>query len=523
MVWSKDTSQGYESDKIAAHVVQYTRGIGLDLGCGTRPVWPHCIGVDDSKTFGGQTAAVIQSNIAHLPMFAKNSLDFVFSSHALEDFEESEVEGVLAEWARVLKVGGYLVLYVPSANLYPLCGTEGANPRHQWNIYPGSLKTKLKSATNCGWDQVEDEERGQSNEYSLFEVYQKRNDGQFFYKPWQRNPEGKKRALVIRYGAIGDQIMAVSPLKGLKDQGYHITYNTVPKTQQVVENNPYIDEYLIQDTDQVPNAQLGPYWESLKERYDLIVNLCESIEGKLLALPGRMEHTYSQETSRRLLNKNYLEHTHDLAGTDYDFDARFYPTAKELAAALKYSRSFDGPIVVWAINGTSAHKVYPFTQTVISWLLEKTPAYVFILTDQGIGKALQDAIFENLQDNGIDTSRVIPMDFDWSIRQSMAFARIADCVVGPETGILNAVGMEDVGKVIYLSHSSAENLTKHWVNTTVLEPENCPCYPCHKMHYNWDYCPQVKETGAALCASNVKPDSIFKAIMHTLAGHKAVE
>jgi hypothetical protein len=34
---------------------------------------------------------------------------------------------VLAEWARVLKVGGYMVLYVPSGNLYPHIGEEHAN------------------------------------------------------------------------------------------------------------------------------------------------------------------------------------------------------------------------------------------------------------------------------------------------------------------------------------------------------------------------------------------------------------
>ena len=34
-------------------------------------------------------------------------------------------------------------------------------------------------------------------------------------------------------------------------------------------------------------------------------------------------------------------------------------------------------------------------------------------------------------------------------------------------------------------HSAEENLTKHWTNTASLIPKDCPCYPCHKMHFGF--------------------------------------
>ena len=83
---------------------------------------------------------------------------------------------------------------------------------------------------------------------------------------------------------------------------------------------------------------------------------------------------------------------------------------------------------------------------------------------------------------------------------------------------MNAVCFEKVRKILYLSHSSHENLSKHWVNTVALEPEasRAPCYPCHRLHYDWANCHQHEDTHAALCASGIAPEVIFKEIADTL-------
>src|SRR5262249_18810568 len=70
------------------------------------PVLPHAIGVDlDFPGYDGLS----------LP-FADNSVDTVFASHVLEHV--AEPTGVLRDWFRVLKVGGYLVCIVPHQFLY---------------------------------------------------------------------------------------------------------------------------------------------------------------------------------------------------------------------------------------------------------------------------------------------------------------------------------------------------------------------------------------------------------------------
>ena len=523
MTWEPGTVCDNEQSNIAPHVVRYLQGRCLDLGCGQQTVWPTLIGMDNAGTFRHGTDGMIRGDIADLSLFADNSIDGIFSSHAIEDFPEDDIPALFREWTRVLKVGGYLVLYVPSANLYPKVGTEGANVDHKWNIFPGDLEKHLRAATVCGWEQVECEERGQMNEYSLFEVYRKRDDGEFVRNVWQRNPDGQKRALVIRYGAIGDQMIASSILPGLKKQGYHVTYNTTPDGQSLLMHDPHVDDWILQAKDYVPNVQLGPYWEQLYERYDHIVNLCESIEGLLLGLPGRLNHMYSHETRKRVMGSvNYLERTHDIAAIPYDFAPRFYATPDERQWALRQMAAFarGNPVITWAINGSSHHKTYPWTHVVIGWLLERTPCHVVITADEQIGGGLQAGILDTLKESDADLSRVHGMAGKWPIRDSLAFAQVSDCVVGPETGLLNAVSFEAMPKVIYLSHSSVENLTKHWINTITLEPDThrAPCYPCNRMHYTWDHCFQDKRSHAAFCAAAITPERVLAAIAGAFLG-----
>jgi ADP-heptose:LPS heptosyltransferase len=518
-----ETSNGNEQDKIAPWVIPYTRGKCLDLGCGTRKAWPGLIGVDNGKVYGPQTQCDIRSEIDDLSMFTDASMDGVFSSHALEDFAAEKIPSVLREWSRVLKKDGFLTLYVPSANLYPKIGEPGANPYHKVDIFPGDVEKWLQESTTCGWTQLEREERNESNEYSHFLVFQKRDDGKWVENIWERNPEGKKRALVIRYGAIGDLIVMSSILPLLKEQGYHITINTMPESADLLFHDPHVDAWLLQDRDQVPNLQLGPYWDTIRLRYDKVVNLCESVEGALLTLPGRLQHTYPEEARRSLFNVNYLERTHDIAGVPHKFSPRFYATDEEIAWAEHIKRTMGSPLIYWAINGSASHKVYPWIQVVVKWLLEKSPCAIALGADAGIGKQLQDGILEVLKSDGNDMSRVHGMAGVWSVRKALAICKVANCIVGPETGPLNAVCMERVPKVIYLSHSTHENLTKHWVNTHVLMPDKefAPCWPCHRLHYDWSYCNQDKTTNAALCASSIKPTTIFEAIAVAMGAKKA--
>lgn len=523
MTWDVSTSVGFESDKVCCLAVPYTQGRVLDIGCGQRTVWPSLIGIDNCQDYGGQKpdSVSIVCEGTDLSMFANESTDGVFSSHYLEHVVN--YKACLKEWWRVIKPGGYLTLYLPHKNLYPNIGTEGANPDHKHDFMPRDIIETMREVAPS-WTLLENEVRDRDNEYSFFQVYKKTSDGRHLADVWQRNPNGKKRALIIRYGAIGDAVIAASVLPELRKEGYHITFNGEFKTIGVLKYDPNIDEFLPQGKDFVPNPSLGAYWKQIEYegRYDYILNLCESVEGPLLALPDRLNGKYRAEAKAKLMNKNYLEHTHDIAGVPYVFHQKFYYTAEELSWAKQQRKGLDGPVVALVLNGSSAHKTYPWTDIICAWLMEQTPAHVFLLGDKDSSKQLQDAIIKNMKENNKPIGRIYGMCEHWSLRETLTFCQVADVVVGPETGPLNCVAMEKVPKVIMLSHSSHENLTKHWKNTKVLAPTKaeCPCYPCHLLHYNWDNCVKVEKTQAALCASSIKPEDVFLAIVEALGAKK---
>lgn len=111
-----------ETSKYRTLTVPYCKGNGLDLASGGDPVVPHAISIElDEPTYAyynsnqparGPLHYRDNNAIWNLP-FKDNTLDFVYSSHLLEDFTRDKWPILLREWSRVLKPGGYLVILVP--------------------------------------------------------------------------------------------------------------------------------------------------------------------------------------------------------------------------------------------------------------------------------------------------------------------------------------------------------------------------------------------------------------------------
>lgn len=317
---------------------------------------------------------------------------------------------------------------------------------------------------------------------------------------WQRR---KKSVLVIRYGGYGDMLLMSSILPSLHEDGWHVTVNTTPRGQDALLHDPNVDAWIIQDTDQVPNHVLGPYWAAIGSRYDRVINLSESIEGALLALPGRPQHGWPDELRRKISNVNYFERTHDIARVPPPFRPAFYPTEEERAWAIEERAKIAGKAVLWCLSGSSMHKTYPYMDSIVARLMMETDATVILVGDE---------MCRHLEQGWENEPRVWRRSGVWSIRQTLAFAQVCDVVAAPETGILYAVAHDKaVRKVVLLSHSSHENLTKHWPNTSALAA-GVHCWPCHRMHYGSEFCPQHEITGSAICAANIPAGKVYDAI-----------
>lgn len=319
---------------------------------------------------------------------------------------------------------------------------------------------------------------------------------------------------IVRYGGLGDAIQSSSLFPLLKEQGYNVCVNVTGNGVDMLRTDPNIDELLVQDDNQIPNDELGPYIDRLKPLFSNLINTNGVVEGNLICLPTHINYgsglfDADHETRHKALNKNYAEALHDRAGLPYKFKTHFYSSPSERKWVKREKKrmkvSPNDFLVAITLSGSAVHKAYPHMDTVISRMLLTWPEVRIVLMGDYFCKLLE-AGWEH-------EPRVFATSGEWGIRRAITFAQKSDLVIGPETGVLNAVGMDKVSKICLLSHSSEENLTKHWVNSISLGPTGVECFPCHKMHINgFKTCNRDEETGGAMCAAKIDPDSILKAI-----------
>ena len=84
---------------------KYCQGEGLDVGYGGDIIVPECAGWD-----------LRNGDAQYLNGIPDESFDFVYSSHCIEHMDNVRV--ALQNWFRVVRHGGYLLLYLPHRDLY---------------------------------------------------------------------------------------------------------------------------------------------------------------------------------------------------------------------------------------------------------------------------------------------------------------------------------------------------------------------------------------------------------------------
>ncbi|MDB5975145.1 MAG: hypothetical protein JWR07_1905 [Nevskia sp.] len=510
MVWRAEDPQGCEAKKVVWEVAPFLRGRGLDLGSGMFKILPHVISVDNGhhEAFGHNINPDVKIETAEkLDVFGSQSMDFIFSSHLLEHIEN--YKAALHEWWRLIKQGGYLVLYLPHADFYPHVGSEGANPDHKHDFLPADIIAAMQDVPG-GWDLLECQERNGEMEYSMLLVFQK-VQGKVRLTSHQK-PRPEKTALVCRFGAFGDLLQASSVFAGLKKQGFHVTLMTSRPGSDVVTHDPNIDAFMLLDKDQVPNADLQNFWKHQGKKYDRFVNLSESVEGTWLALPGRTQHSWSPLVRHRHLNFNYLEFQHQLAEVPHEPQVKFFATLEEKAWARKQREKMGDYVILWSLAGSSVHKTWAGLDSILAALMLEFPG-VHVVLCGGPEAALLEAGWEK-------EPRVHLTCGKWSIRQTFSFIEQADMIVGPETGVLNAAANEPMPKLVFLSHSTNENLTRDWVNTVALQSAGTKCKgrgndeapACHVLQYGWDNCTKDEETGTAQCQKDIPTQEVWAQI-----------
>jgi predicted SAM-dependent methyltransferase len=118
-----------ETSKCRVSLAPFCTGDGVDVGFGGDPIVPNAICMDMPEAYAKYVEHVqhLHGDAQNLHWFRDECLDFLYSSHVLEDFTDTRV--VLDEWLRVLKPNGNLVLYLPDEQAYRThCRNHGKEP-----------------------------------------------------------------------------------------------------------------------------------------------------------------------------------------------------------------------------------------------------------------------------------------------------------------------------------------------------------------------------------------------------------
>ena len=115
-----ETTKAYSRREREGFFKNYCKGEGLDIGFGSDLITKDAKGYDFEH-----------GNAQYLKGVKDNSYDFVYSSHTIEHLPDP-AEGI-KNWFRVVKPGGYLILYLPHRDLYEKKKTLPSrfNPDHR--------------------------------------------------------------------------------------------------------------------------------------------------------------------------------------------------------------------------------------------------------------------------------------------------------------------------------------------------------------------------------------------------------
>jgi len=311
-----------------------------------------------------------------------------------------------------------------------------------------------------------------------------------------------KKVIVVRYGALGDLVMITPLLRKLKEDGYHVTLNMHKDPYPIVRRNPYVDEFMFHD-ESIPNEKLHEHWEELKKGYDRFINLSGSIEEGLLAVEGQENFDLSHEERHEKFNVNYYDRTMELGGypDEKGYRGELFFSKYEHSWAQNFKARYSNRfLILWSLSGSSPHKTYPYAEYVAVAIQNAFPDIVMVT----VGGIVEQVIeWKHPQTKNYCG--------EWDLWRSLIMTQYADLVVAPETGILNAAGCFDTPKIAMLSHSSEENLTKHFKNCDTVRGD-VECSPCHKLIYSWEACEKNETTGSPVCMAAIKPEAMYKLI-----------
>jgi ADP-heptose:LPS heptosyltransferase len=317
----------------------------------------------------------------------------------------------------------------------------------------------------------------------------------------------KKSVYIVRYSAFGDAIHMSHVPRILKEKCgvERIVFETNPKGEQILRNNPYIDTIINIDPSKPPLAKMPVSF--LKKRWEQqrVTNFCEqllvlqdSIERAYIAMEDMNEYYMSDYYRREKFGKlNYYDQTLSFIGLDRFFGevGEIYFTDDEAGLVDDlWCRQYAGKfVIICNLSGTSKHKLFLNAETIMkSFLVKHVDAVCILMGDESSNRYLSfsgDRIINRAGVFEVDGQKVC-----YPFRQSMLMASKAQMVIGCESGLMCAATLLGTPVVQLMTAASIKNHGGDFRNDYSLQSP-CRCSPCHKGPYDYIGCPKIQHLG----------------------------
>jgi ADP-heptose:LPS heptosyltransferase len=302
------------------------------------------------------------------------------------------------------------------------------------------------------------------------------------------------------------------------------------------ENNPYIAKLTVKDHNGLPpvGSEEWQVWTAnRRNEYARFIHMSHAVEVQLAFVKAQVQFWAGDSVRRKLADKSYLEHAHDIADVPYDFEIgpRMWPTEEEQEKALDTKRKIGPKVIGWCISGSRIDKVWPPSVVTVARLLREIGVPIIMFGGHGKDFETAKQIMEGVNKFNASIANLglaISPDPDnptWPMRRSIAQMMTCDLMIGPDTGGMWSVATMDMPKIVLLSHASPTNITTHWKNTTTLhaKPERVPCWPCHKLHDSIETCVPNKDNSGAACISDITAEQVVQTVKYLLDDPPAIE
>jgi ubiquinone/menaquinone biosynthesis C-methylase UbiE len=125
-----------ETSKSRHLLAPYCVGIGMDVGYGGEKIVDTAWAFDMPQPYTsvGSHRQQLRGDCRSFPFICDNALDYIYSSHVLEDFTYEELVPIINEWRRVLKPEGLIITNCPDQQRFLAhCAAtgQGTNDAHK--------------------------------------------------------------------------------------------------------------------------------------------------------------------------------------------------------------------------------------------------------------------------------------------------------------------------------------------------------------------------------------------------------